>query len=73
MLTENFIKPAQSEWKTTLAFAPYKNEELRFCIGYQKFNAGTMRKAYPILRMDECINSLRAATFFFTLDANRGY
>lgn len=54
-------------------FALKKDGTLRFCFGYRKSNAVTKRYSCPILRMDECIDSLDEAAIFSTLDANIGY
>ena len=40
---------------------------------YRKLNAVTVRDSYPLLRMDECIDSLGDATVFTKLDGNSGY
>lgn len=43
-----------------------------FC-GLPKLNAVTVRDSYPIVQMDECIDSLRDALIFSTVDANHSY
>ena len=73
MLKEGVIEPCTSEWGSPIVFAPKKDGSLRFCIDYRKLNAVTIRDAYPIPRMDECIDSLADATVFSTLDCNSGY
>jgi hypothetical protein len=46
---------------------------MRFCIDYRRLNTVTVRDSYPLPRMDECINSLRDASVFSTLDCNSGF
>lgn len=73
MLKAKVIEPSTSEWASPIVFAPKKDGTLRFCIDYRKLNAMTIRDSYPIPWMDECIDSLRNAAVFSTLDANWGY
>ncbi len=73
ILEQDIIEPATSEWAAPIVFAPKKDGSLRFCIDYRRLNAATKRDAYPIPRMDECIDSLGDAQIFTLLDANSGY
>jgi len=44
-----------------------------FCIYYRKLNLMTVKDAYTIPRMDECIESLGDARVLSTLDCNARY
>ena len=52
---------------------PKPDGSVHFCIDYRKLNLMTVKDAYPIPRMDECIGSLGDARVFSTLDCNAGY
>ena len=67
------IEPAQREWGTPVLFVPKKCGKLRFCVDYRKLNSVTIKDAYPLPRIDECIDSLGDAAIFSTLDTNSGY
>ena len=73
MLDAGVIRPSSSEWASPIVYAPKADGSLRFCVDYRRLNAITVRDAYPIPRMDECIDSLGHAKVFSTLDANSGY
>jgi len=52
---------------------PKPDGSVRFCIDYRKLNVMTVKDAYPIPRMDACVDSLGDARVFSTLDCNAGY
>ncbi len=56
-----------------MVIVPKRDGSARFCVDYRKLNASTIRDAYPIPRMDDCIDSLGEAKIFTTLDCNSGY
>ena len=59
--------------ESLVVFTTKKEGTLRFYVDYMSLNDMTVRDAYPILRMDDCINSLGDAKVFSALDANSGY
>ena len=73
MLHAGFIEPTSAEWASPVVFVPKMDGTMRFCVEYRKLNAITVRDAYPLPCMDECIDSLGDATVFTTLDCNSGY
>jgi hypothetical protein len=73
MLEEDIIEPATSEWSSPVVLVPVRDEGMCFCVDYSKLNNLTERDDYPLLRLDECIDSLGDAVIFSTLDTNSGY
>ncbi|CDF37529.1 unnamed protein product [Chondrus crispus] len=65
MLRAGVIEPATAEWASPVVFVRKKEGTMRFCVDYRTLNAVTVRDSYPLLRMDECINSLGDATTTF--------
>ena len=61
------VPPA--DWAEPVVFAPKKNGTLRFYVEYMRLNDMTVRDAYSIPRMNECIGSLVHAKVFSTLYA----
>ncbi len=73
MLEAGVIRPSSSEWASPGVTAPKPDRSPRLCIHYRRLNALKKRHPYPILRMDECIESRGEAVMFSALDANCGY
>lgn len=67
------IEPATGEWASPVVLVPKPDGTPRFCIDYRRLNEVTVKDAYPIPRMDECLDSLGEAVVFSTLDCNAGY
>jgi len=72
MRSMDVIEPANGEWASPVVMVPKPDGSVRFCIDYRKLNLMTIKNAYPIPRMDECIDSLGDSRAFSTLDCNAG-
>ncbi len=46
---------------------------MRFCIDFRQLNDVTVKDAYPLPRIDDCLDSLGNARWFSTMDLNAGY
>jgi len=73
MRSMGVIQPFTGEWASPFVMVPNPDGSVRFCIDYRKLNWMTVKDAFPIPRMDECIDSLGDARRFSTLDCNAGY
>ena len=73
MLNAGVIAPASTEWASPVVLVQKKDGSLRFCVDYRRLNAKTASDSYPLLRMDDCIDSLGDAAVFTTLDCKSGY
>lgn len=67
------IEFAQTTWASLFMLVSSDDGKIRFCVDYQRLNALTIRKSYPILCMTECIAFLGDATIIITSDANSRY
>lgn len=73
MLAMNVNEPAQSEWASSMVFAPEEDGTLAFSNNCREPNNVAVRDSYPHLRMAECIDSLADAHIFYTRGKNSSY
>jgi len=62
-----------SPWTSNLVVVKKKNNSLRFCVDYRKLNFVTRRDAYPLPRIDECLDGLSGARYFIAFDLRSAY
>ena len=73
MLENNIIQPSTSNWSSPCITVPKPDGSIRFCTDYRKVNAVTKTDAYPIPRVDDCIDRVGKAKFLTKLDLLKGY
>lgn len=73
MLGIGAIEPGSSEWSSPVVLIPKNDGTQRFCIDYRKVNAVTKTDAYPIPRLEDCIDRIGQARFVTKLDLLKGY
>jgi len=73
MLKLNVIASSHSAWASHVVIVPKKNGKARFCVHYRRLNNITKKDAYPLLRMEDCLDSLGDDQEFTSLDCTAGY
>jgi len=58
MRSMGIIEHATRDWASPVVTVRKPDGSVRFCIDYRKLNLMTVKDAYPIPRMDECIDSI---------------
>ncbi len=51
-----------------MVLAPKPDGSIRFCIDYRRLNSITIPNKFPLLRIDDCLDSLAGKKFYSTLD-----
>ena len=72
-LDAGVIVPSSSAWSSPVCLVRKKDGTVRWCVDYRKLNDVTIKDAYPLPRIDMCLEHLQSAKYFSTLDLQSGY
>lgn len=73
MLKSGVIVSSTSEWASPVVLVRKKDGGVRWCIDYRKLNKLTLKDAYPLPKIEECLDILSGATTCSTLDLQSRY
>ena len=73
LLIKGFIRPSISPWEAPVIFVKNKDGSLRLCIDYRQLNRVTIRKQYPLPRIDELFDHLQGSRVYSKIDLRSGY
>lgn len=73
MLEAGVVVPSSSEWAAPIVLVRKKDGGVRWSVDYRRLNSLTQRDAYPLPKIDECLDVLGGATVFSTLKLQCGY
>ena len=72
-LKAGVIRESSSPWSSPLVYVKKKDGTTRQCVDYRKLNEVTKKDAYPLPRMEDCLDCLGGAQVFSTLDLQSGF
>lgn len=70
---KGFARPSFSPWDAPVLFVKKKDGSMRLCVDYCQHNKVTIKNKYPLPRIDDLFDQLRAATVFSKIDLRSGY
>lgn len=73
MLEDGIIQPSFSPWSSPVVLVTKSDGTTRFCVDYRKLNNVTVKDAYPLPTVNQCLDSLAGSSYFCTLDCAKGY
>jgi len=73
MLAHNIIRPSSSEWSSPSILVQKGDGSYRLCTDFRKVNQISRSDAYPIPRLDDCIDRVGNARFCTKIDLLKGY
>ena len=73
MQAQGIIEPCHSEWASNIVLVKKKDGNIRFCVDYRKLNSLTQKDAYPLPRIEACLDSLSGAAWYSTFDLRSGF
>ena len=72
-LAAGVVVPSSSAWSSPVVLVRKKDGSVRWCVDYRKLNDVTVKDAYPLPRIDMCLECLGSAKLFSTMDLQSGY
>ena len=72
-LAAGVIQPSSSPWSSPIVMVRKKTEDVRVCIDYRKMNKRTIKDAYPLPRIDMCLDCLSSAKIYSTIDLQSAF
>ena len=73
MLERDVIEPSNSAWASPVVLVSKKDGSTRFCVDYRRLNDVTVKDAYPLPRVDDCLDALAGAKWFNCMNLNSGF
>ena len=72
-LEAGIVRPSSSAWASPTVLVRKANRSVRYCVDFRKVNDRTVKDAYPLPRINMCLDSLGNIKYFSTLDLQSGY
>jgi transposase InsO family protein len=73
MLQQGVIEPACSPYASNLVLVKKKDMTYRCCVDYRQLNSTTRKDAYPLPRIDVCLDAMANSKWFSTFDLRSSY
>ena len=73
MLDNHIAEPCSSSWASPCLLVGKPDKTYRLCTDYRKVNNVTKPDAFPLPRMEDCIDEVGSAKFVSTFDLLKGY
>ena len=73
MLDADVCEPSVSPWAMCPVLIRKKDGRLRYAIDYRALNSVTVKDAYPLPLLDDCLDTLHGVQWISCLDMNSGY
>lgn len=74
MLNHDIIEKSCSAWSSPIFLVSKKDtDEKRFVVDFRKLNDATQKERYPMLHVDDALDSLAGSTLFSSVDLSAGF
>ena len=73
MLDAGAIHPSQSLWCNVVVLVRKKDGLLRFCMDFRRLTACMKKDSYPLLQIQEALESMAGTMHFSTMDFKSGF
>ena len=72
-LRQGIIRPSHSPYASQVVIVHKKSGEIWLCIDFHALNAITIRDSFPLPRIEEALQAVKAAVWFTSFDLAQGY
>jgi hypothetical protein len=73
LMGKGFIRASSSPWGAPVIFVGKKDGTQRMCVDYRSLNDVTIKKNYPLPRIEDLFDQMRGAQVFSKIDLRSGY
>jgi hypothetical protein len=73
MVEAGIVEKSASPWASNLVMVRKKDGSYRMCVDMRGVNTVTRKDAYPLPRIDACLDALTGSKFYSTFDLTSGY
>jgi hypothetical protein len=73
LMGKGFICASSSPWGAPFIFVGKKDGTQRMCVDYRSLNDVTIKKKYPLPRIEDLFDQMRGAKVFSKIDLRSGY
>lgn len=73
MVEAGVIVESSSDWASAPVLVRKKDGSVRYCIDFRRLNSLTVKDAFPLPLIEDCMDTLAGTQFFSTLDLASGY
>ena len=70
---DGVIEESESDYCSPMVIVKKKNGEMRICIDYRLLNKKTVRDAYPMMRLDDLLDTVSGYKYYSSLDLKYAY
>ena len=67
------IRPSTSPWASPIVLVRKKDGQVRTCVDYRRLNSVTVKDAFPIPRVQDCLDAVAGSVLFSTMDITAAY
>nr|GFD39605.1 putative reverse transcriptase domain-containing protein [Tanacetum cinerariifolium] len=67
------IRPCSSPWEAPVLFVKKKDGSFWMCIDYRELNKLTVKKRYPLPRIDDLFDQFQGSSVYSKIDLRLGY
>jgi hypothetical protein len=70
---KGYIRLSSSTWGAPIFFVEKKDGTQRMCVDYRSLNEVTIKKKYPLPRIEDLFDQMKGASIFSKIDLRSGY